>query len=47
MSRLRLLVAKWNRTVDAARRELLRDPNVILFERAAPLPETVVSRGVV
>ncbi|WP_157009796.1 MULTISPECIES: hypothetical protein [Sphingobium] len=34
MKPLRALIDSWLRLRDAARREFLRDPNVILFERA-------------
>lgn len=33
MSRLRCLVQGWRRLKASAKQELLRDPNVILFER--------------
>ncbi|WP_293979924.1 hypothetical protein [Sphingobium sp.] len=34
MSSLRSLLAGWRRWKEAAARELLRDPDVVLFERA-------------
>lgn len=39
MRLLRSLIEGWGRWRDVARREFLRDPNVILFERAAPEQE--------
>ncbi len=39
MSLLRSLIHGWVRLRDAVRREFLRDPNVILFERAASRQE--------
>lgn len=35
MSLLRSLPQRWARLREAARREFLRDPDVVLFERAA------------
>lgn len=34
MSLLHSLIQRWRTVRDAARRELLRDPTVVLFERA-------------
>lgn len=45
MSLLRSLSPLWARLREAARREFLRDPDVILFERAgAPVREDVHGR---
>lgn len=45
MALLRSLLAGWRRW-KAAARELLRDPNVILFERAPePTPAPTSARG--
>jgi hypothetical protein len=35
MRLLRSLIQRWHALHDAARRELLRDPTIILFERAS------------
>lgn len=46
MALLRSLLAGWRRWKAAAARELLRDPNVILFERAPePTPAPTSARG--
>ncbi|WP_281061261.1 hypothetical protein [Sphingobium sp. Sx8-8] len=39
MSLLHSLIHGWRRLRDAARREFLRDPEVILFERTLPHQE--------
>jgi len=44
MNPLRSLITSWNRLRDAARREFLRDPDVILFDRAAPKQESLGAR---
>jgi len=46
MAPLRSLLTGWRRWKDLAARELLRDPNVVLFERAAePLRQMEGARG--
>lgn len=44
MNPLRFLILCWSRLRDAARREFLRDPDVILFDRAAPERESLGGR---
>lgn len=44
MNLLRSLVESWSRWRDAARREFLRDPDVILFDRAASRQESAGGR---
>lgn len=46
MAHLRSLLIRWQRFRDTAAREILREPNVILFERAAePLATREGARG--
>lgn len=44
MRLLRSLIHSWVRLRDAARREFLRDPDVILFERVASSQESAGGR---
>jgi hypothetical protein len=46
MSPVQSLLVRWRRWKAAAAREILRDPNVVLFERAAePAPAATSARG--
>ncbi len=44
MKLLRSLVESWSRLRRAARREFLRDPDLILFDRAGPKQESAGGR---
>lgn len=44
MNPLHSLIEFWSRLRSAARHEFLRDPDVVLFERAAPKQESLGGR---
>ncbi|MCI4591898.1 hypothetical protein MOK15_17580 [Sphingobium sp. BYY-5] len=45
MSLLRSWGQRWNQLRNAARREFLRDPNVVLFERGPEQAATLTHEG--